>query len=230
MLFRSGAGCSHGHAQADNGILQRSPAGQWSALSNLSQWLLANPGAKGAEQPLARDYEPDGTWFSMVFELGRLYALEPNHGLLVSVHPELGTVELERDLFATFGDHTYTTMATYNGDLYIGTLGRIVQSFDASIYRLSREGIAEVFATGLKAVLGLTFDRRGQLYAIQSPIFVPGTGSLVRVDQSGGHEVIVSGLTFPSALTLGPDGALYVSVCGYHCQPGQGQILRIVVP
>jgi hypothetical protein len=33
----------------------------------------------------------------------------------------------------------------------------------------------------------------------------------------------------PSALTAGPDEAFYVSECGYHCDPGQGRILRIAV-
>jgi hypothetical protein len=50
----------------------------------------------------------------------------------------------------------------------------------------------------------------------------------VRVSASGQHQTIVSGLTFPSSVVTGPDGALYVAVCGYHCSPGQGQILRVV--
>ena len=105
----SGAGCSHGHTDANNGILafDQSDARQ---VVDLSAWLLANPGAKGAEVPRSPDYEPDGTWYSMLFEHGRFYALEPNHGLLVSVHPTQGHVTLIEDLFATFGDHTYTEL------------------------------------------------------------------------------------------------------------------------
>jgi hypothetical protein len=37
------------------------------------------------------DYEPDGSWYSLVFTGGRLYATEPNHGLLVSVQPDRAT-------------------------------------------------------------------------------------------------------------------------------------------
>jgi sugar lactone lactonase YvrE len=205
-------------------------------VANLSTWLLANPGAKGAEQPRNPDYEPDGTWYSMTFDQGRLYVVEPNHGLLVTVHPTTGQVTLVNDLFATFGDHTYTTLAVDRGDLYVGTLGRIVfapggpdlaASFDAGVYRLSRNGEAVQIADGLHAILGLAFDERHRLYVLQSPIFVPGTGSLIRIDADGSVVPIVSGLTFPSALTRGPDGAMYVSVCGYHCLPGQGEILRV---
>jgi hypothetical protein len=235
LALETGAGCSHGHLDADNGIFTVDPWGL-SMLGNLSAWLLANPGAKGAEQPRNPDYEPDGTWYSMVFDQGRLYAVEPNHGLLVSVHPTNGSVTLERDLFATFGDHTYTTLAVDRGDLYIGTLGRIVfgpggpdlaASFAAGVYLLSRNGSAAQIASGLRAVLGLAFDESHRLYVLQSPIFVPGTGSLVRLDPDGSVVPIVSGLTFPSALVRGPDRAFYISACGFHCLPGQGEILRV---
>src|SRR3954469_4668208 len=235
LALEAGAGCSHGHVDADNGIFRVEPSGI-SMLTNLSAWLLANPGAKGAEQPRNPDYEPDGTWYSMLFEQGRLYAVEPNHGLLVTVQPENGAITLVNDLFATFGDETYTTLAVDRGDLYIGTLGRIVfgpngpdvnASFAAGVYRLSRNGTAVQVASGLHAILGLAFDQAHRLYVLQSPIFVPGTGSLVRLNADGSTVPIVTGLTFPSALTRGPDGAFYISACGYHCLPGQGEILRV---
>ena len=237
LALEAGAGCSHGHIDANNGIFNVDRDGV-SMLTDLSAWLLANPGAKGAENPRNPDYEPDGTWYSMVFENGRLYTVEPNHGLLVSVQPTDGRVQLVNELYTTFGDHTYTALAADRGDLYVGTLGRIVfgpggpdltQSFAAGIYRLSRDGSATQVASGLHAVLGLAFDQQHRLYALQSPIFVPGTGSLVRVNSDGSLEPIVTGLTFPSSLTRGPDEAFYISTCGYHCAPGQGGILRVTV-
>ena len=242
LALISGAGCSHGHSDADNGILDVG-RGRTAQLANLSTWLLANSGAKGAQEPRDPDYEPDGTWYSMVFTLGKLYAVEPNHGLLVGVHPKTGDITLEKDLLDTFGDHTYTALAAQGDDVYVGTLGRIAwlpnifplvpdfaESFKAGIYRLSRDGQATQVASGLRAVLGVAFDRAHRMYALQSPIFVPGTGSLVRQDASGQWETIVVGLNFPSALTVGPDNALYISECGYHCGPGQGRILRVTTP
>ena len=244
LALISGGGCSHGHLEADNGILRLDKNldknGGYSELANLSSWLKANPGAKG-KQP-GGDYEPDGTWYSMLFEQGRLYAVEPNHGLLVDVHPKRGTVTLVRDLFATFGDHTYTALAADRGDLYVGTLGQIVflpdvfppvpdlaASFEAGVYRLSRNGQAVQVAAGLRAVLGLAFDKQHRLYALQSPIFMPGTGSLVRQRRSGEWETVVSNLTFPSSVAIGPDGAFYITECGYHCGPGDGRILRVAL-
>jgi len=235
----AGGGCSHGHADpnSNNAVVTVDRYGV-SQIADLSAWLLANPGAKGAEEPRNPDYEPDGTWYSLLFTNGRLYATEPNHGLLVSVHHEGGDVELVRDLFSEFGDHTYTALAADRGDLYVGTLGQIVwnpappipdvnESFAAGIYRLSRNGQATQFASGLRAVLGLAFDQQHQLYALESPIFVPGTGRLVRVSETGNHQTVLGGLTFPSAVVRGPDDAFYISECGYHCQPGEGRILRV---
>ena len=220
-----------------------SPGSAKPQLANLSAWLLANPGAKGAQEPRDPDYEPDGTWYSMLFTLGKLFAVEPNHGLLISVHPTDGKITLEKDLLETFGDHTYTALAAHRDDLYVGTHGRIAwlpnvfppvpdfeESFKASIYRLSSTGSASEVASGLRAVLGIAFDRSHRMYALQSPIFAPGTGSLVRQTSGGDWETVVDGLTFPSAVTVGPDNAIYISECGYHCAPGQGRIVRIANP
>ena len=47
----------------------------------------------------------------------------------------------------------------------------------------------------------------------------------------GQREVVATGLDFPTAMTFGPDGALYVSNRGHGVglTPGQGEIVRIDV-
>ncbi|HKO28738.1 MAG TPA: hypothetical protein VJU80_14865 [Solirubrobacteraceae bacterium] len=56
----------------------------------------------------------------------------------------------------------------------------------------------------------------------------PGTGDIVRIDPSGARTTIASGLTFPTGMTIGPDGDLWVSNQGFGPTiPGFGQILRI---
>jgi len=93
-----------------------------------------------------------------------------------------------------------------------------------------------VLASHLTTVLGLAFDHQGRLYVLES-MTAPGgpgpgqfgTGMIVRLDASGATQTIASGLTFPTAMTFGPDGAIYVSNLGFG-GPGAGQILRVSVP
>ena len=58
----------------------------------------------------------------------------------------------------------------------------------------------------------------------------PGNGDIVRISRSGARTTIVTGLTFPTGMTTGPDGNLWVSNQGFGpLTPGFGQILRINV-
>jgi hypothetical protein len=47
------------------------------------------------------------------------------------------------------------------------------------------------------------------------------------VKRNGDVETVVSGLMFPTGMTMGPDGALYVSVNGFGFPPGAGEVARI---
>ena len=59
-----------------------------------------------------------------------------------------------------------------------------------------------------------------------NPLPTPGTGKVVRIDPSGARTAIITGLTLPTAMTFGPDGALFVSNAGFGLPPGMGQVLR----
>jgi hypothetical protein len=61
-----------------------------------------------------------------------------------------------------------------------------------------------------------------------------GPGRLLRLSGSGTIEktqMIACGLTFPTAMTIGPDGAIDVSHVGYGVDPsaGLGEVLRIPI-
>ena len=60
----------------------------------------------------------------------------------------------------------------------------------------------------------------------QGPPVAPFTGRVVRVT-SGGLVPVATGLMFPTAMTFGPDGKIYVSNFGFGGKPGDGQIVRV---
>src|SRR5436190_24328947 len=80
----SGAGCSHGLAGTDNAVLRVNPDGTTTMIADLSAFQKAHP----VKNPEPDDFEPDGTWYSMVAVRGALYAVEPNHGELDMITPD----------------------------------------------------------------------------------------------------------------------------------------------
>jgi hypothetical protein len=85
---------------------------------------------------------------------------------------------------------------------------------------------------GFTTVVGVAFDHRDRLYVLElsdAPGFpTPGEGKLVRVSPSGKVEEILGGLVVPTAMTIGPNGAIYISNFG-AAPPGAGQILRLEI-
>jgi len=225
----AGSGCSHGLAQTTNAILRVAADGTWSMVADLSAFLKAHPVAN----PNPGDFEPDGTWYSMVAVRGKLYAVEPNHGELDVISPD-GMIRRVADISATQG-HFVPTAIAYHGNFYVGNLHTFpIQEGSSKILKVTPSGQVETVVTGLTTVLGVAFDAEGYMYILENttgnPFPTPFTGKVLRVTDNGLEE-IATGLFLPTALTFGPDGALYVSNVGFGPPPvGLGQIVRITVP
>jgi sugar lactone lactonase YvrE len=233
--LESGAGCSHGVSSIPNNVFKANADGSWTQVADLSAFLQAHPVAK----PNAADFEPDGTWYSMVASGGNLYAVEPNHGELDKVSPD-GTVTRVADISATEGHSVPTSVAVGpDGNFYVGNLFHFpIASGDAEILKITPSGQVTHYAMGLTAVVGLAFDSKGNLFALElsaappagSPApLVPGTGRVVEVSSSGTITQVAGGLTLPGAMTIGPDNAIYVTNNGSGA-PGSGQVVRIAHP
>ena len=232
--LEAGAGCSHGLRGTDNSVLRVNPDGTTTPVADLSRFLKSHPVAN----PDPGDFEPDGTWYSMVAVRGDLYAVEPNHGEIDRINTSTGAIRRLIDISASQG-HIVPTALAYKGNFFFGNLGTFpVTPGSQSLFKVTQGGQIKTRATGLTTVLGLVPGPHHRLYALESmtaPGFPGpgelGTGKVVRIDPSGTQTVIATGLSFPTAITLGPDGALYVSNLGFGGPtPGLGQILRITVP
>jgi hypothetical protein len=172
----------------------------------------------------------------MVAVRGDLYAVEPNHGEVVRVSPTTGVIARVVDVSATQG-HIVPTAIAYDGNFFFGNLGTFPVSPDTErVFKLTPSGQLHEWASGLTTVLGLAFDQQDRMYVLESMTAAGfpgpgelGTGTIVRIAPSGARDTIASGLSFPTAMTLGPDGALYVSNLGF-AGPSAGQILRITIP
>ena len=231
----SGAGCTHGVASVPNGIVKVNPDGTWSMIANLSAWLQSHPAAN----PDPEDFEPDGTWYSMLSAKGYLYAMESNHQQIVRVDVSTGAMTQVTDLSVTYPGETNwfgPTAAAYHGNFYIGNLGEFpIRGGASKIIKMTPDGTLKDWATGLNTILGLVIDDHDRMYVLENttgptfPTFpTPGFGTVIRIDPNGNRTVIATGLNLPTGMAMGPDGKLYVSNWGFGPPPiGLGQIVQI---
>jgi glucose/arabinose dehydrogenase len=86
------------------------------------------------------------------------------------------------------------------------------------------------YATGFTNIIGLAFTPDGNLYVLEiaANSLISGwpTGALIRVDRKGTQTTVLADpLSSPGGITVGPDGALYVT--NHSTSPGVGEVLRI---
>jgi hypothetical protein len=241
----AGAGCSHGVPTIPNGVIRVNKNGHWKLIANLSAFQAANPVA----HPDDEDFEPDGTWYSMTSAGGALYPMDSNHGELDRVTVS-GKISRVVDISAQLGHIVPTAIlplgqkGKHHGHgwshhknaqrFVISNLGVFGpddgNTPNESVWTIDRTGHLTQKATGLEQVLGLAL-RGHALYALEmsttpgGPTY--GSGAIVQVGPSGPVKTVVSGLIFPTGMTVGRDGAFYVSEQGFGFGAGDGRILRI---
>lgn len=217
------AGCSHGTKDYPSSIVKVNADGSWSVIADLSTYLQNNPVAA----PEADDFEPDGSWYSLLNVRGDLYVVEPNHGELDKVTTS-GNISRVLDFSALYG-HIVPTAMAYHGNFYIGNLGTFpLVEGGSNIYKVTPSGESKIWASGFKGILGVAFDKENRLYVLETSAAgfpSPGTGKVTRINSNNSRETIVDNLTFPTGMTFGPDGALYISDTGFG--PPTGRILKV---
>ncbi|MGF2039870.1 MAG: ScyD/ScyE family protein [Nostoc sp. CmiVER01] len=119
-----------------------------------------------------------------------------------------------------------------DGAYYISQLtGFPFPEGEAKIYRIGADAQPTVYTDGFTQLTDLDFDTEGNLYALQyaNQSLWKGNldGSVIKIASDGTRTTILSGngLESPTALTIGADGAIYVTNRGDR--PGLGQVIKI---
>ena len=172
-ILLGGAGCSHGVPQVPempNGVIRVNADGTLDLIANLSAFEMAFPVA----HPEPDDFEPDGTWYSMIATRDDgnhvdLYAVEPNHGELDRITPD-GQISRVIDISASQGHIVPTAIAIRENDkFYVGNLNTFpLVPGSSKIYEISKDGHIRVVAEGLSAVLGVAFDSKHRMYVLET--------------------------------------------------------------
>ncbi|MEA5625623.1 ScyD/ScyE family protein [Nostoc sp. UHCC 0251] len=166
----------------------------------------------------------------------------PQDILTNPVFPPSGTPSNEPAQVPSQGEEVRSQFATQpvpssvtkgpDGDYYVSQFtGFPFPEGGAKIYRAGADGLSTVFADGFTQLTDLEFDADGNLYALQyanqSAWKGDFDGSVIKMAPDGTRTILLSGngLESPSALTIGSDGAVYVTNRGDR--PGGGQVLRI---
>jgi hypothetical protein len=120
-----------------------------------------------------------------------------------------------------------------NGDTFVGELtGFPFVVGAAQIYRVpSGGGTPVAVAGGFTNVIGIALAADGTGYVLEHDadgIIGPGVdGRVIRINTTGTQTVIAGvGLVKPGGITVGPDGAVYVTT--HANTPGNGEVVRIV--
>jgi len=218
------AGCSHGNPDYPSSVVKVNNDGTWSLVADLSNYLLNNPTAFTEEE----DYEPDGSAYGIVNVRGDLYVIEANHGEMLKVSTD-GSITRVIDFSAHYG-HIVPTAIAYHGNFYVGNLRTFpLEKGSSNIYKVTPDGSVKIWAEGFTGVLGVAFDAQNRMYVLETSAAnngpAPGTGRVVRVNNNDSRDVIVDQLTFPTGMTFGSDGALYISNTGFG--PPTGEILKV---
>ncbi len=226
----AGAGCSHGLQGTSNGVIRVNSDGSTTMIADLSAFQKANP----VKNPEPDDFEPDGTWYSMVAANGILYAVEPNHGELDAITTS-GGISRVSDISSIQGHIVPTALAFGGHNFFISNLDTFpIKDGSSKIMQITPSGSLATVNIDFTTVLGLAFDSSNRLYVLENTTGksfpTPGTGKVLRIDGKHTYTEIATGLSVPTAMTFGPDGNLYVSNVGFGAPPtGLGQVVKITI-
>lgn len=181
------------------------------------------------------DAVPMGNPYDLVALGGNLYITDGNYNRVLEATPEG-----ELDILAAWENSPVTVGAAAgpDGALYVCQFSPAPYTEGTGrIDRVWPDGTVEEGVFGnLTTPIDVAFAPDGTPYVLQYAAefsaellrYMPFGGAVLRVNTDGTTSPVVTNLVFPTSMTFGPDGALYVSNYGNESNDGQGQVLRIV--
>jgi hypothetical protein len=231
-------GDAYGNPGTTNGVYEVNANGTANLVADITTWMAANPQtAPPMVVPGAIQSVPNpGYPFAMVADAatGLLWVADANNGLVLTVALD-GTVAVAADLFGEDPVLTGIALAP-EGGVFVGTLTSepYLDGTAKVVHVAPGGGVSEVWM-GLTAVTGVALGPGGDLYALEMstgntaepPFLRPHSGRLVRQAGKRRLEEVATGLLYPVAVDIGPDGAFYVAQPAFGAHDGSGVIVRI---
>jgi hypothetical protein len=204
-------------------IVRFRPDGSWSFDTDVASYEQeANPGGG------PRDSNPYG----LLKGAGREIVVDAggNSLLRVSFRRHISTIAIfpsrgpERET-----DAVPTSVARgRDGAYYVGELtGTPFMPGLANVWRVVPGQEPQIYCSGFNFIIDLDFDRRGNLYVLEhsSDPFSRGLGTLYRVRRDCSRRLVITDLTNPTSVAIGPDGDAYIS--NFGTSPAKGEVIRV---
>ena len=218
-------------------LIQVQYTGAWAYVLDVSAHESTNPeGTNIDSNPFALQVVSDGGLVADAGGNSLIKIATTGQMSTLAVFPRR-TIDLPGGGTATIDAVPTTVIDGPDGNYYVGELTGFPFAVGAArVYRVRPTGgTPEVVATGFTNIIDIAIDpRNGAGYVLEHDadgIFGPTgpgvNGRVVRVNGDGSHTTIASaGLVKPGGITVGPDGALYVTTRTNFA--GLGEVVQIV--
>ncbi len=127
-------------------------------------------------------------------------------------------------------DPVPTAVVAKDGTIFVSLLpGFPFTPGSAKVVTVGEDGTISDYATNLTMLTDLQLGPDNELYGVQFAEFgeqgpTPNSGALVRIGEGDTSEVVLDGLSFPTAVTFDGMGDAYLAINGVGA-PGSGQVV-----
>ncbi|GEM_PF-661217 len=131
---------------------------------------------------------------------------------------------------AMLTDPVPTAVVAKDGLIFVSLLpGFPFVPGSAKVVIVAEDGTISDYATNLTMLTDLQLGPDNELYGVQFAVFgeqgpTPNSGALVRIGEGDTSEVVLDGLSFPTAVTFDSTGDAYLAINGVGA-PGSGQVV-----